>query len=81
MMDLKDISTELNNKNIKTIFQKGSTSYLKYGPQFIGRLVGRTLGKTSDFKKNVLSLTILAQNYIAYQIPTEDILFISELCV
>ena len=78
-MDLVETSSNLNNKQVVTILEKESSSYKKFGPEFIGRLVGRTLDKSKALAPTVLSLTILTQNYIAYVIPVEDIKMISEL--
>ena len=78
-MDLIEASSDLNNKQVVTLLEKESISYKKFGPQFIGKLVGRTLDKSKDLGISVLSLTILAKNYMAYVIPTEDIKFIGEI--
>jgi hypothetical protein len=78
-MDFNIKTEELNNKTVITVFEKESTSYKKFGPQFIGRLVGRTIDKSNGLTKTVVSLTILAQNFITYQIPCADVQFISEI--
>jgi hypothetical protein len=78
-MDFKIKSEELNNKTVIAVFEQESNSYKKFGPQFIGRLVGRTFDKSNHLTKTVVSLTILAHNYITYQIPCEDVQFISEI--
>ncbi|MBC7450465.1 MAG: hypothetical protein H7259_03140 [Cytophagales bacterium] len=77
-MDFEKVSEELNNKRVITRFKEGSLSYLKYGEQFMGRLVGRTKVSKDKLEKGIISLTVLASNYIAYQIPTQDILDITE---
>jgi hypothetical protein len=80
-MDFKVKSEELNNKTVITVFEEESSSYKKFGPQFIGKLVGRTFDKSNGLTKTVVSLTILAHNYITYQIPCEDVQFISEIFI
>jgi hypothetical protein len=77
-MDLAETSTRLNNKFIVAVLAQGTESYNKFGPKFIGRLVGRTSKRSGALVTSVLSLTILAQNYIAHHIPTEHIKSISE---
>ncbi|HEX8549307.1 MAG TPA: hypothetical protein VF691_20265 [Cytophagaceae bacterium] len=78
-MDFEKISEELNNKNIQAIFDEKSESFKKFGKTFIGRLVGRTKYSQALGTK-IMSFTILAGNYMAYKIPTEDIKEISEFC-
>ena len=78
-MDFITASSELNNKKIVAVFQKDSESYKRFGPRFIGQLVGRSWNNSKELTKTVVSLTILAQNYIAYQIPCEDIQAIAEI--
>ena len=77
-MNFEELSTELNNKNVMTRLKKGSLSYLKYGEVFVGKLVGRTKDSTGKIGNSIASLTVLAGNYIAYQIPTQDIMDITE---
>ena len=77
-MNFEKLTDELNNKAIVTRLKKGSLSYLKYGEVFVGRLVGRTKSSTDKIGTKIASLTVLAGNYIAYQIPTQDIMEITE---
>ena len=77
-MNFEELSDELNNKPVVTRLKKGSLSYLKYGEVFVGRLVGRTKSSTDKIGATIASLTVLASNYIAYQIPTQDIIEITE---
>lgn len=77
-MDLIKASSDLNNKKVVAVFQKDSESYKKFGPRFIGQLVGRSWDKPRELTKTIVSLTILAHNYVTYQIPTEDIQAITE---
>ncbi len=77
-MNFEKLSDELNNKPVITRLKKGSLSYLKYGEVFVGRLVGRTKSSTDKIGYTIASLTVLAGNYIAYQIPTQDIIDITE---
>jgi hypothetical protein len=78
-MDLEQASTNLNNKLIVAILDKGTESYAKYGPEFMGRLVGRKSKRQQGIGTYILSLTILAHNYITHHIPTEHIKSISEV--
>jgi hypothetical protein len=78
-MDLVQVTTKLNNKFIVAVLAQGSESYNKFGPKFIGRLVGRKSKRQKGLVTSVLSLTILAHNYIAHHIPTEHIKSISEI--
>ena len=78
-MDLEETSTKLNNKLIVAVLAQGSESYNKFGPKFIGRLVGRKSKRSGSLITSVLSLTILAHNYIAHHIPSEHIQSISEV--
>ncbi|ABG59935.1 hypothetical protein [Cytophaga hutchinsonii] len=77
-MNFEKLTDELNNKAVVTRLKKGSLSYLKYGEVFVGRLVGRTKNSTDKIGTTIASLTVLAGNYIAYQIPTQDIIEITE---
>ena len=77
-MNFEKLTDELNNKAVVTRLKKGSLSYLKYGEVFVGRLVGRTKNSTDQIGTTIASLTVLAGNYIAYQIPTQDIIEITE---
>ena len=78
-MDFIKASSELNNKKVVAVLAKDSESYKKFGPKFIGQLVGRTIDKSKGITSTVASLTILAHNYVTYQIPCEDIKAITEL--
>ena len=78
-MDFIKASSELNNKKVIAVFQKGSESYNRFGPRFIGKLVGRSWDKPRELTKTLVSLTILTHNYITYQIPCDDIQAITEL--
>jgi hypothetical protein len=78
-MDLEQVSTKLNNKFIVAVLAQGTESYNKFGPKFIGRLVGRKSKRQQGLVSSVLSLTILAHNYITHHIPTEHIQSISEV--
>ncbi len=78
-MNFEELSNELNNKPVKARLKKGSLSYLKYGEVFVGKLVGRTKDSTVKIGSSIVSLTVLTGNYIAYQIPTQDILEMSEM--
>jgi len=78
-MDFIKASSELNNKKVVAVLEKDSESYKKFGPKFIGQLVGRSWDKSKDLTKTVVSLTILAHNYVTYQIPCDDIQGITEL--
>jgi hypothetical protein len=80
-MNFEKISTELNNKNVMTRLKKGSLSYLKYGEVFVGKLVGRSKDSTGKLGTSIVSLTVLAGNYIAYQIPTQDIIDMTETLI
>jgi hypothetical protein len=77
-MDFEKISLELNNKNIVAHIDRKSSSFEKFGPRFMGRLVGRTIVKCDHITKTVISLTILSAEYLTYKIPCEDIQQISE---
>ena len=77
-MDFEKVTEELNNKNIVARLRNDSLSYLKYGEVFIGKLVGRTKTSKDKIESTIISLTVLAGNYIAYQIPTQDIIEITE---
>ena len=77
-MNFEEVTNELNNKTVMTRLKKGSLSYLKYGEVFVGKLVGRTKDSTGKIGNSIVSLTVLAGNYIAYQIPTQDILDVTE---
>ena len=77
-MNFEEVTTELNNKTVMTRLKKGSLSYLKYGEVFVGKLVGRTKDSTGKIGNSIVSLTVLAGNYIAYQIPTQDIIEVTE---
>lgn len=77
-MNFEELSNELNNKTVLTRLKKGSLSYLKYGEELAGKLVGRTKDSTCKLGTTIASLTVLAGNYIAYQIPTQDIIEITE---
>lgn len=77
-MNFEKLTDELNNKAVVTRLKKGSLSYLKYGEVFVGKLVGRTKNSTDKIGSTIASLTVLAGNYIAYQIPTQDIIEITE---
>jgi hypothetical protein len=77
-MNFEELSSELNNKTVLTRLKKGSLSYLKYGEVLAGKLVGRTKVSTGNLGTTIASLTVLAGNYIAYQIPTQDIIDITE---
>jgi hypothetical protein len=72
-MDFEKISSALNNKNIIAYINEKSNSFKKFGPQFIGKLVGRTILKCDNVTMTVLSLTILTHEYLTYNIPCEDI--------
>ena len=78
-MDLEKISEELNNKKVEAALEKESNLYRILGPKFIGRLVGRTRIKCGELQFKVVALTILTAEFITYQIPSEDILFIKEI--
>lgn len=78
-MDLEILSEELNNKNVEATLQEQSDSHTKFGPKFIGRLVGRTREKCANLQFRVVALTILTTEFITYQIPVEDIRVIKEL--
>jgi hypothetical protein len=78
-MNIEQASTNLNNKYVVAELAKGTESYEKFGPKFIGRLVGRKSEKNKGLITAVLSLTILAHNYITHHIPTEHIQSISEI--
>lgn len=80
-MNFEEVSDKLNNKTVITRLKKGSMSYLKYGEVFVGKLVGRTKDKTGKIGSSIASLTVLAGNYIAYQIPTQDIIEITETLI
>jgi hypothetical protein len=80
-MNFEEVSNELNNKTVMTRLKKGSLSYLKYGEVFVGKLVGRTKESTGKIGNSIVSLTVLAGNYIAYQIPTQDIIDITETLI
>ena len=77
-MNFEELSDELNNKTVMTRLKKGSLSYLKFGEVFVGKLVGRTKDSTGKIGTSIVSLTVLAGNYIAYQIPTQDIIEVTE---
>ena len=77
-MDFEKVSEELNNKNIIARLKSGSLSSIQYGEVFLGKLVGRTKESKDKIEKGIISLTVLASNYIAYQIPTQDIIEITE---
>lgn len=77
-MDFERVSEELNNKNIVARLRSDSLSYLKYGEVFIGKLVGRTKHSKDKLGSTIISLTVLAGNFIAHQIPTQDIIEITE---
>lgn len=77
-MNFEEVSNELNNKTVMTRLKKGSLSYLKHGEVFVGKLVGRTKDSTGKIGSSIVSLTVLAGNYIAHQIPTQDILDVTE---
>lgn len=77
-MNFEEVSNELNNKTVMTRLKKGSLSYLKFGEVFVGKLVGRTKDSTGKIGTSIVSLTVLAGNYIAYQIPTQDIIDVTE---
>jgi hypothetical protein len=77
-MDFEKVSEELNNKNIIARLKSGSLSSIQYGEVFFGKLVGRTKESKDKIEKGIISLTVLASNYIAYQIPTQDIIEITE---
>jgi putative effector of murein hydrolase LrgA (UPF0299 family) len=76
-MDFEKTSFDLNNKNIIAYINEKSNSFIKYGPQFIGRLVGRTIER--HIPKTVVSLIILTHEYVTYNIPCEDIRTIAEV--
>ncbi|HYG38349.1 MAG TPA: hypothetical protein VD908_07025 [Cytophagales bacterium] len=78
-MDLEKLSEELNNKKVEAVLEKESNLYRILGPKFIGRLVGRTREKCGTLQYKVVALTILTAEYITYQIPTDDIIFIKEI--
>jgi hypothetical protein len=78
-MELEEVSAKLNNKFIVAVLAQGTESYNKFGPKFIGRLVGRKSKRQQGLVTSILSLTILAHNYIAHHIPTEHIKSISEV--
>ena len=80
-MDLEQITNRLNNKFIVAVLAHGTESYNKFGPKFIGRLVGRKSKRKEGLVTSVLSLTILAHNYITHHIPTEHIQSISEIII
>jgi len=80
-MNFEQLSDELNNKTVMTRLKRGSLSYLKYGEVLVGKLVGRTKSSTDKIGSTIASLTVLAGNYIAYQIPTQDILEITETII
>jgi hypothetical protein len=73
-MDFEIVSSDLNNKNIIAYINEKSNSFNQFGPQFIGKLVGRTVLKCDHFTRTVISLTILTHEYLTYTIPCEDIL-------
>jgi hypothetical protein len=77
-MNFEELTTELNNKPVMARLKKGSLSYLKYGEVFVGKLVGRTKDSSVKIGSSIVSLTVLTGNYIAYQIPTQDIIEMSE---
>lgn len=77
-MNFEQVSDELNNKTVITRFKRGSLSYLKFGEIFVGKLVGRTKNSTERVGTSIVSLTVLTGNYMAYQIPTQDIIEVTE---
>jgi hypothetical protein len=80
-IDFDKISLDLNNKNIIAYIDNKSESFKEFGPEFIGRLVGRTIFKCGNISKTVISLTILTQKYLTYKIPCEDIQQITEILI
>jgi hypothetical protein len=80
-MDFEKISLDLNNKNIIAYIDNKSNSFKKFGPEFIGRLVGRTIIKCDNISQTVFSLTILTHEYLTYKIPCEDISQITEILI
>lgn len=80
-MNFEKLTDELNNKTVVTRLKKGSLSYLKFGEVFIGKLVGRTKESTGKLGYSIASLTVLAGNYIAYQIPTQDVIEMTETLI
>jgi hypothetical protein len=78
-MDFDSISSELNNKKVVALLDEKSPSYKKFGPEFIGRLVGRTKKQYGSISQTVVSLTILSKEFLTHNIPVEDIRFLTEL--
>ncbi len=78
-IDFDSISSELNNKKVIALFDEQSLSYKILGPEFIGRLVGRTKKKCYSVSKKVDSLTILSNEFLTHKIPVKDIKVFAEL--
>ena len=78
-MNFDEVSSDLNNKNVVAILDEQSDSFKKFGPKLIGKLVGRSKETGKNISKGVVSLTILAHDYLTYQIPCAEIKAISEL--
>jgi hypothetical protein len=79
IMDFDSISLELNNKKIIAVFDEKSLSYKTFGPEIMGRLVGRTRKQCGSISKTVVSLTILSHKFLTHNIPVEDIRFLIEM--
>lgn len=75
-MNFEKISDALNNKEVVVVLQ--GKSFYKFGRTFAGRLVGRCK-KGKGLTVSIISFTILAKNYITYEIPVEDIKNISKI--
>jgi hypothetical protein len=78
-IDFDFISSELNNKKVIALLDEQSPSYKILGPEFIGRLVGRTKKKCYSISKKVDSLTILSHEFLTHKIPVEDIRVLAEI--
>jgi hypothetical protein len=78
-IDFDSISAELNNKRVIALLDEQSPSYKILGPEFIGRLVGRTKKKCYAVSKKVDSLTILSHEFLTHKIPVEDIRVLAEI--
>ncbi len=78
-MDFDSISLELNNKKVIAVLDEESTSYKILGPEFMGRLVGRTSKQRDSISKTVVSLTILTHEFSTHNIPVQDIRMLSEM--
>ncbi len=78
-IDFDSISLELNNKKVLAVLDEKSVSYKTFGPEFMGRLVGRTRKQQGAISKTVVSLTILSHEFLTHTIPIEDIRFIIEM--